>query len=330
MDIVIIVGAGIIGLSCARALARAGHSITVFDKGSAAREASWAGAGMLAPGGEFEMDSPLLRMAAQSLSLYPDFVHDLQAESGVSIDFRRCGALEVAMPGEEAELLRKAQLRARLGIQSEPAAHGEYVARFYPDDGLVDPRHVTAALLKACRSQGVVFREHEPVLRVALDGSSVETARGHFEDDGVLIAAGAWSGELYSGLPRTRPVRGHLISWEIPRGFLGPIVRNGGTYVMQRASGTVVAGSSTEEAGFDRALDESILADIARRAQALVPGLRGIPPRERWNGLRPAIEGEVPAIGRIAGTAVYTAFGHYRNGILLAPETARMIAELAS
>jgi len=316
----IVVGAGIIGLSCAWALARAGRKVTVFDKGEAAREASWAGAGMLAPGGEFEADSELARMALRSLALYPGFVEELRRETGIAIDFRQCGAIEV---GDEAELARVARLRAGLGIQSEACEYRGRAARFYPGDALVDPRQVTETLLR-----GVPVREHEPVIRIAEDGLSVETAQGRYEDEGVLIAAGAWSSRLYPGFPETRPVRGHLVSYRMSPGVVSSIVRAGGTYVMQRSSGLVIAGSSTEDAGFERAIDEGVVAGIIRRAEALVPELRGVPVAERWNGFRPGVEGSIPVIGRVPGTAIYTAFGHYRNGILLAPETARMLAAM--
>jgi glycine oxidase len=322
----IIVGAGIIGLSCAWALARAGRRVTVFDKGAAAREASWAGAGMLAPGGEFEADSEAARMAVRSLKMYPGFVEELAEETGIEIDFRRCGAIEL---GSEEELSRVAALRAALGIQSRPCPHRGQPARFYPGDALVDPRQLTEALILACKPRGVSVREHEAVVRIAENGLFVETAQARYEDDeGVVIAAGAWSSGLYKGLPETRPVRGHLVSWRMAPGFLPSILRGGGTYAMQRSSGVVIAGSSTEEVGFQRAIDEGVVGDIVRRAEALVPELRGVPVFERWNGFRPGVAGEGPVIGRVPGTAVFLAFGHYRNGILLAPETGRILAEL--
>jgi glycine oxidase len=233
----------------------------------------------------------------------------------------------VALPGEEAALVRKAELREGLGIASEACRYRQWAARFYPGDALVDPREVARALIAACRARGVELHEHERVVGIAVDGRAVETARGRYECGAVLIAAGAWSSRLYPGLPETRPVRGHLIAYRMQSGTLDCMVRNNGTYVMQRSSGLLIAGSSTEDAGFERGLDEAVIADITRRACDLVPELRGHSPVERWNGLRPGITGEGPALGRIPGTAVYTAFGHYRNGILLAPETARMVAE---
>ncbi|MDE3196732.1 MAG: FAD-dependent oxidoreductase, partial [Acidobacteriota bacterium] len=299
----IVVGAGIIGLSCAWRLSQKGRKVTVFDKGEAAREASWAAAGMLAPGGEFDSDSPAAQLALRSLKLYPDFVRELEEESGLAIDFRQCGALDLS-PGEGT---------AEIGIRSTETAYRGRAARFYPDDALVDPRDVTRALLQACRKRGVGIREHEPVTRIAGDDS-----------EGVLIAAGAWSSQLFPGLPESSPVRGHLVAWPLTPGRLGPILRERHTYLMQRSSGLLVAGSTTEHVGFDRGIDERAVAGIVTRARTLLPELPDEPPCLTWNGFRPAIAAEMPRIGRIAGTSVWTAYGHYRNGILMAPETARM------
>src|SRR6185437_13567890 len=144
----IVAGAGIIGLTCAWRLALCKIPVTVFDAREAGGEASWAGAGMLAPGGEMEKASPLTEMALRSLALYPDFVNALQEASGVPIDYQRCGAMEVAWSAGVA-------------------------ARFYPDDALVNPRDVVRALRVACLGCGVLFHEHEPVLQILPGGSCV-------------------------------------------------------------------------------------------------------------------------------------------------------------
>jgi glycine oxidase len=330
----IVAGAGIIGLSCAWRLARCKIPVTIFDAGKAGSEASWAGAGMLAPGGEMDSSSPLTEMALASLAMYPEFVESLQETTGLSIDYQSCGATEVARTDREAvELENRAARQSRIGIRSEQRSwDGATAARFYPDDSLVDPRHVVAALRSACLEQGVSLREHEPVLEILPDGSGVRTPGGTFKDHGVLIAAGAWSGELVGRLPTPRfpipvvtPVRGHLISYRAQPGLLDTILRHEHTYLLQRETGTLVAGSSTEHAGFDRGVDENIVAAIHERASRLLPALANMTPAERWIGFRPAIEGGIPAVGRLEGMAIWTAFGHYRNGILLAPETARRI-----
>ena len=327
----IVAGAGIIGLTCAWRLARCKIPVTVFDARAAGSEASWAGAGMLAPGGEMDDASPLAEMALRSLEMYPTFVEDLREVSGVSIDFQRCGAVELALDEREAEELeRRAARQCGIGIRSEPARHeGSVAARFYPDDALVNPRDVMAALRMACLHSGVSIHEHEPVVEILANGSGVRTPRASYRDEGVLIAAGAWSSDLTAGLklPRTMPVRGHLISYRAETGMLGTILRHENTYLLQRDSGCIIAGSSTEHAGFDRAIDESVVDGIHTRASRLLPALASMNPIDSWNGFRPGIEGGIPAIGRIEDTAIRTAFGHYRNGILLAPETARRIEE---
>lgn len=327
----LVIGAGIIGLSCAWRLAQRGHRVTIFDAGEAAREASWAGAGMLAPGGEIEEDSSLARLAMSSLSQYPDFVAELEDASGISIDYQRCGAIEVALNEPEAQALERRVIRqSAMGILSESITYSRSVsARFYPQDQVVDPREVTKALKVACLRLGVAIRNNEPVTLIQQDGSGLTTSLDVYRDEGILIAAGAWSSAFRPGLPLTIPVRGHLISYNPDRILLRTILRREGTYLLQRRGGSLIAGSSTEYVGFDRSIDERIVEEIHERASELLPDLSPMTPAERWNGFRPGVEGGNPVIGRIAGAAIWTAYGHYRNGILLAPETARIIAGLA-
>jgi len=328
---VIVAGAGIIGLSCAWRLAQKGLRVTVFDAREAAQEASWAGAGMLAPGGEVDSGSRLAELCVRSLGQYGEFVRELTEETGCEIDYRRSGAVEVAFTeADAASLSRRAHRQAGIGIPSEACRHGEWAARFYPDDAVVNPRDVTHALLVACRRRGVGIHENEPVISIAESGKAVRTARGEFVDDGIVIAAGAWSSDLIPQLPRTFPVRGHLIGFQMEPGMIDPILRSGDTYLLQRRSGIVVAGSSTEKVGFDRKVDDAVVRDIHRRAARLSTVLGSVQPSEEWIGFRPGIDGAEPSISRLPGRAIWTAFGHYRNGILLAPETARMIAVLAT
>src|SRR5690242_2519109 len=165
---VAVVGAGIIGGSIAWRLRQRGASVILLDRGRVGGEASWAGAGMLAPGGEIETRSAWSDLALESLRRYPDFVGELAQETGVSIDFQQQGAVEVALTEDEAaELDRRAAAQVGIGIPSEPIASaavpllapGIVQARFFPEDALVDPRHITRALRSACLSAGVELRE---------------------------------------------------------------------------------------------------------------------------------------------------------------------------
>ncbi len=327
----IVVGGGIIGLSCAWRLAQRGVQVTLFDARETGAEASWAAAGMLAPGGEFEQDSPAARMAVASLALYPSYVRELQDAAGIAIDYRKCGALDVAFTEAQAvALASRAARQQALGINSETAKHPYAVAaRFYPHDALVNPRDVTSALRIACLREGVAIRDHETVEAILENGTGVRTRHAICHDEGVLVAAGAWSSTL---LPSAgiEPVRGHLIAWNNQPALPHAILRSGPTYVIQRASGQIVAGSTTEHVGFDRFTDPAMVADIRRRTTELLPSLAAFPVDDAWLGFRPGIAGDSPVIGRLPGTSIWTAFGHYRNGILLAPLTAQKLAEMVA
>jgi glycine oxidase len=301
-------------------------------------EASTAGAGMLAPGGELERDGELARMSLASLAAYPGFVEGLQEESGHRIDFRTSGALELAR--DEAEwvaLCQKVAHQQRFGICGEPVAAPAHLthwrgAMHYPADKTVDPRDVMRALREACERREVKIREGIRVSRVIERGRHVEvsTERRVWTTEQVVIAAGAWTSEIAThpsaAGPASEPVRGHLASFHMQPGLIGPILRNRQTYLLQRSNGELIAGTSQERVGFDRAIDEAAVVDICERASELVPELRGRRPDRAWIGFRPGlIEGEGPVIERV-GNAIWRAYGHYRNGILLAPATAEIVA----
>lgn len=315
-----IIGAGIIGSSIAWRLAQAGARVRLVDAGTLGGEASSAGAGMLAPGGEFDRDSHWARMALQSLRMYPAFVHDLEAESGIRIDFGICGALDVACSADElANATDRARRQAELGIPSQATGTGI----FYPDDGFVAPQDVLQALRRAIQSRGVDLRENCRITSV--DGR---------EAGAVVIAAGAWSGEIQASssgrglcLEDTFPVKGHLIGYRLEPGSLGAIRRRGHTYILQRSSGFTIAGSTEQRVGFDRGVDDAICRDIHERACRLWPPLRKEIPSERWVGFRPALEMMQPRIGQEPATNFWLAYGHFRNGILLTPVTAQRIAD---
>ena len=327
MKTVIVAGAGIMGLTSAWRLAQRGWQVTVFDMREAVGESSWAAAGMLAPGGEIESDPELAKMALRSLRMFPEFVRDLEEDSALGVEYKCCGAIEVAMNDGEAEALsKKAALQASLGISSEACRYRDFAARFYPEDAMTDPLSINDALLAACRKRNVTIRQREPVTQVLAEGPCVRTAQGEYRADRVLIAAGAWSSGLFPGLPRVYPVRGHLICYDLEPGILPTILRNHETYLLQRESGTLVAGSSMENVGFERAVDATIVEEIQQRAARLLPALAGRKPSDSWNGMRPATDEGRPVVGRVCETPLWTAYGHFRNGILLAPDTAETIA----
>jgi glycine oxidase len=315
---VAIVGAGLIGGSIAWRLAQRGVKVTLADAGTFGGETSSAGAGMLSPGGEFETPSRWLDLGVEGMRLYPEFVDELARESGVPIDFALCGSKHFADP-ESAR--RRAELQSAAGIRVEVTPEG----LFYPDDGFVDPTHLLRALRMVCQRRGVEIVERRAI---------PEVDAGEFR--AVVIAAGAWSSGIqvvHDGrvldLPPVKPVKGHLIGFDLPPRSLEMMLRRGHDYVLQRSSGFTVAGSTEEHAAFDRTVDLAICAEIQRRAAALFPALASPSSSARWIGFRP-FSPDGPHIRRVEGTNVWLAYGHFRNGILLAPLTAaRIAAEIA-
>ncbi len=339
-----IAGGGIIGMSIAWRLAQQGWSVTVFDKGSIGGEASWAGAGMLAPGGEVEAASRLASLSIASRQLYPSFVHELERVSGCRIDYQECGSLDLAYSLEELETLEtRACRQMEIGISSKPvtAAHvstfwprvriNDLVgARFYPGDAIVNPRELVAALARACEALGVVVLENCPVLSAAIKGGRVllKTCRDSRAYQALVIAAGAWSDSIaiegVPPLPVAEPVKGHLIGYPQPEQTCSTILRHGHTYLLQRANGLLIAGASVEHVGFDRQIDPCIASELAAAAGFVLPHLQETIPSEKWIGFRPASDDL--HVDTWHSERIYLAYGHYRNGILLAPLTAQDLA----
>jgi glycine oxidase len=314
-----IIGGGIIGLSIAWRLVQRGFEVVVRNAGNRGGEASPAGAGMLAPGGEFVGPSVWTELGLESHSLYPAFIEELAAESGCAIDYRICGAIELAFSDQERAALRdRAQRQLSAGIACSETAEGVY----YPNEGYVDPRQVLIALRTACNRRGVSIEDGQRISEI--DGADFEA---------LVIAAGAWSGDLAIAargrqlpLPKTIPVKGHLIGFGLAAGSLPSMRRHGHTYLLQRANGFTIAGSNEERIGFDSRVDPKLCRELHADAAELWPELKSHTPSECWIGFRPATEDLLPKIGRFEDTNVWLAYGHYRNGILLAPLTAERIA----
>jgi glycine oxidase len=335
-----VVGGGIIGTSIAWRLAQAGLDVTLFEKGQLGGEASWAAAGMLAPGGEIDESPDLVELFVESQRLYKSFVEELSAFTGIAIDYQECGAIELAYSSEEWEsLLARAAKQTGFGISSRPLTveqvrifsphvqtEGLTGTLFYPEDAVVAPRDLMKALRAACEKAGVAIRENAPVYDVRVDATGA--AIGGQRYSCAVVTAGAWSGDVRvqgaDPIPPSEPVRGHLLGFELQPGACPTIVRHGNTYVLQRGSGFVVAGGSMERVGFERMIEPSIAERILREAAGIMPILGKLEPVEVWTGFRPS--SARIQVGRWKQTPLFLAYGHYRNGILLAPLTASRVA----
>lgn len=340
---VIIAGGGVIGASIAWRLARNRLRVLIADARAIGSEASSAAAGMLAPGGEFDQPSPMLDFAIGSLGRYQDFVAEIEADSSLPIEFRRTSAIQIALTAAELEsLTARAASQRSAGIPSTvlsgealhalaPLVRSDAIgAVHYTNEAIVDPASLMTVLRSACLARGVCIQEDSQVREISVDatGARISGVRARF----AVIAAGAWSSGIYvtidhqpHPLSPAHPIKGHLLGYRLPAGSLATTVRHDHTYILQRADGFTIAGSSTEDAGFDRTIDPTMVADIAARAGALVPALRGLQPESAWIGFRPRTDDPAPHIGRVLSSRLWLAYGHYRNGILLAPTTSDQI-----
>ena len=329
---VIIAGGGVIGASIAWRLARNHLRVLLLEAARIGAEASSAAAGMLAPGGEFN-DAAMRDFANRSLAMYPRFIREIEADSGLLIEFRRTGTAELDAPARPGSRpLTRDQLRALVPLARADAAS----AIFFPDDAIVDPASLMTALRAACLASGVQVQEGSPVTAIQADSSCARIGDVHAR--AAVLAAGAWSSQVAvtvegrpNELPRSFPMKGHLLGYRLPPKSLATTVRHDHTYVLQRADGFTIAGSSTEDAGFDRTIDPKIVLELTARAGALVPALRALQPESVWIGFRPGTDSPAPHIGRVtsnnAASRLWLAYGHYRNGILLAPATCDRICQ---
>jgi glycine oxidase len=342
---VAIAGAGVIGVAIARALARRGAAVELIDAQDRSREASWAAGGMLAPHSEFDEPSPLFDLGRASLALYPALRDELREATGQDIDLRLNGTLLAILDdADEAEAAAKRAFLAAHGIghrlltqaqlrREEPAlAHGLRGALETPDHA-VDNRRLWTALAADAAGRGVTMNWGERIQQVEAHGgriTALHTTLRRIQADEFVLAAGAWSAGLAAlagfDLP-AEPVKGQLIKFSVQLELLRRVVRRGHCYLVPRTGCELVAGATSEAAGFDREVTPEGFETLHSQSLALAPGLAQCPVIERWAGLRPRLADGLPALGRVPGFENLTAAtGHYRNGILLTPITGEVIA----
>lgn len=344
---VIVVGAGIVGCAVAYELACRGASVQVIDDRPVGMGATQASAGVLAPYIEAREGSPLLDLAVRSLDLYDEFVARVSADSGTPIPYRRTGTLDVALDEEDLGALRQtADLLARRRVPAllidaaavrseEPQVADTVVGALQIEaHGFVGASDLTRALAAAARRKGAHILEPNRVRRIARqDGDvSVMSDRGSLTAGAVVLAAGSWSGEIaIEGVavpPPVRPVRGQLLSlaW---RGMpLRRVTWSSRCYFVPWDDGTVLVGATVEEVGFDERTTASGVRDLLDAACAVVPHAAAAGFNGARAGLRPATSDDLPIVGpsRALPQLVY-ATGHFRNGVLLAPLTAQLVAD---
>ena len=349
MPDVVVVGGGAIGLAAAWRVAARGRTVTVVDPAPGSG-ASRVAAGMLAPAGEAQFgEERLLALAMESWRRYPEFVAELEALSGCETGYLECGSLFVARDVDEwAALTRDGEFRAAIGLdvvamtshecralepRLSPRIRGGLLAA---GDRQIDPRRLLTALNVVCERAGVVFVRET----AAVAGSGARTVgvttpeRGLIESDAVVLAAGCWSA-LVDGLPSravppVRAVKGQILRLRGRGGDLlaEHLIRGRDVYVVPRRDGRVVVGATVEERGYDTAVTAGAVHDLLRDARELIPDIAELEIEEVDAGLRPGTPDNAPLLGWSAVDGLAFATGHHRNGILLTPVTADVVAAL--
>lgn len=346
-----IIGGGVIGCSIAWRLAQAGMRVAVIERGNIGREASHAAGGMLAPLAEADAANDFFHLAVASRAMYADFARELKEASGIDIEYRTEGTLYLSLTEEDDEELDHRwqwQHAAGLNIKRlnaggvrklEPLLNERLRwALKFPDDHQVNNRQLTVALHSAAQKAGVEFRTQLAADRIMTKNRramGVRTVRGEIRSKIVIIAAGSWSswlkedGENSRPAFQTEPVRGQMISVEMPQPPISHVIYSRRSYLIPRLGGFLIAGSTSERVGDDKRVTAGGVASIIKRASEVLPCFREAAIQETWAGLRPGSPDDLPILGADPHTSgLIYATGHYRNGILLTPVTAKAISEL--
>jgi glycine oxidase len=349
---VVVIGAGVIGLSIAWRLAQRGAAVTVFDQGAAGAGASHAAAGMLAICAEAEPgEEALVALGRASQALWPGFARELEGAAGVPVDLRSEGTLLVALTADDqARLQHRLAFQQSLGLpvawisggearRREPhLAPGIAGAVLSPEDHQVDNRKLVAALRIASERAGVTIREHCAVERIVIAGgraTGVALADGtRVAADRVVLAAGAWSRRI-EGLPAearppVRPVKGQMLALRMDPAapLLNHVLWAPGAYLAPRHDGRLIVGATVEEKGFDATLTAGGMLALLEATWRALPAVEELPIDEMWVGHRPGSRDDAPILGAGPVEGLVYATGHYRNGILLTPVTADAVAGL--
>ncbi len=324
---VIIIGGGIIGLSLAISLRKRGAGVLVVERGEPGREASHAAAGMLT---DFMLETPaaLQSLATASASMYPEFVHQLQDESGVNCDLRDQGTL--VFPAHE-HLRHFAGLDPAPLVELEASLADPTRPAFHLKERSVDPRALVAAALQAAKHREVDVASGTTVLEVLTSEgrvSTVLTERTSYHAPVVVNCAGAWSGQIPPYNFPTRPVKGQMLSVVGEVAKLRQVIRSPEVYLVPRSDGRLLIGATVEEAGYNKRTTADAIQRMHRAAIALIPALAEARVLESWAGLRPGTPDDLPILGPTNIPGYFVATGHFRDGILLAPITAHVMAQV--
>lgn len=347
---VLIIGGGIIGLSLARELHKKGaEKITILERGKIGRESSFAAAGMLAPNAEADEADDFFRFCNASKNLYLNFAAELHLETGINIELDRSGTLYLAFSEKDTT-----EIRHRLAWQKKAGLKVEYLsaedalkvepfvaksvreALFFPDDWQVENRKLLTALQKYAEINEIKIIENAEIQSLFDEQNKIvgaATAKDKFFAEKVVLATGAWTSLIESGeksrlsMPLVKPIRGQMLCFKPAKRLFSTVIYSPRGYAVPRADGRILIGATVEAVGFDKKVTEDGVNFLLETASEISAFLANLEIYDKWAGLRPAAADNLPILGAVAGVEnLFVATAHYRNGILLAPLTAKILA----
>ena len=326
----IILGAGVSGLSVALAWLKRGQRVSLLERGEVGSESSWAGGGILSPLLPWDYSAAVTALALRSMAAYADWVKEIEAQSGQIAEYWRCGmrVLDADQPEEALAWCEAHGLTAQHG-------HTNTNDLWLPNIAQVRNPRLVAALREAVVRLGGVIHTHCSIEETTIQAGrvlSMRTNRGTFTADQFVLATGAWAGIGLPGLtgaPNVRPIRGQMLLFKLEPGVLDTILYRNGLYLIPRRDGHVLAGSTVEDAGFDKSTDITTRQRLHAEAAALLPVLGSVQPIRHWTGLRPGSPDNIPVIDRHPDfDNVFVNTGHYRYGVTMAPASAELLVNL--
>ena len=344
---IVIVGGGVIGCAIAYELATRGVKATVVERGPIGGEASWASAGIVSYPSRPAMLPARVELSRRSLARYPALVAALEERTGIGIDYVRPGELTIALDERQAALEAERagwQQAHGFGVETVDAATARDLEPAVPDGvlagwwsagvGSLSAHRLTLALAAAAALDGARFLTGTPAAALRRDGNRVTGVRLADRDlsaDTVVLAAGAWTRLLDTGLPvplPTKPIKGQLIAFANAPVRPHRLITGHGGYVRPRPDGTTMVAATQEDVGFDRRVTGEGIAWLLDLTRTICPGLLLGEVSETWTGLRPGTERGEPMIGPVPGVdGLWVASGHFRTGINEAPATGELVAD---
>ncbi|CAN5332956.1 glycine oxidase ThiO [soil metagenome] len=345
---VLVIGGGVIGLSIAREFHKKGlRKIAILERGKIGKESSYAAAGMLSPNVESEKIDNFYLFCSESNKLYPNFAAELFDETAVDIEYECRGTLYLAFnQAEVSEIRRRFEWQKSAGFEVESLSAMEthkiepfvspniLESMFYPNDGQVENRQLLNALKKYCEINKIEFYENTEIENLLIENGKIIGAATAYEKhfaEKVILTTGAWTSFVKAEnftMPKVKPIRGQMISFQTAKRLFDKVIYSPRGYLVPRRDGRILIGATVEDVGFDKKVTDTGTEFLRETAAEIAPGLANLEIKENWAGLRPVSTDGLPILGEFSGIKnFFIATAHYRNGILLAPLTAKILTD---